>query len=222
MTHSEDIKDISAAMSKAQGEMKPALKDATNPAYRSHYATLTAVWEACREPLSKHGIAVWQDACISELGVAVTTKLTHTSGQWIEFGPLAVPMSKQDAHGLGSALSYGKRYALSTAIGIVAEEDDDANAAVGTTEAHAARPPDGAMETVKVKVTGIVQRQLSSGGTKYTITASDRQTYSTLKKALAESAKAAQEAGSEIELTWKQTQYGRDVVGINELVEVPL
>jgi hypothetical protein len=73
---------------------------------------------------------VVQDASLCDRGVSVTTRLIHSSGQWIEFGPLTVPMSKQDAHGVGSATTYARRYGLSAALGIVAD-DDDGNAAVG-------------------------------------------------------------------------------------------
>lgn len=129
MKTSESINEIAAAMAKAQGRMRPALKDATNPAYRSKYADLTSVWEACREPLTTQSITVWQDVESAAEGVAVTTRLVHASGQWVEFGPLVVPLAKKDAHGVGSATSYAKRYALSAAVGIVADDDDDGNAA---------------------------------------------------------------------------------------------
>src|SRR5262249_10874433 len=116
-----------------QSLLKPAVKDAVNPAYRSKYADLTAVWEACREPLTQCGLAVWQDVTNGDGGISVLTRIAHASGQWVEFGPLTVPLAKQDAHGVGSATSYAKRYALSAAIGVVAEEDDDGNAAVAPT-----------------------------------------------------------------------------------------
>lgn len=131
MKTSDAINEIAAASAKAQAAMRPAIKDATNPAYRSKYADLAAVWEACRGPLTGNGITVWQDVTSEENGIAVTTRLVHSSGQWVEFGPLTVPLAKRDAHGVGSATSYGKRYALAAAIGVIAEEDDDGNAAVG-------------------------------------------------------------------------------------------
>lgn len=129
MNTSEQINEVAAAMVKAQASMKPAMKDAINPAFRSKYADLAAVWEACRAPLTANGITVWQDVTTENEGIAVRTRLVHTSGQWVEFGPLVVPLSKHDAHGVGSATSYGKRYGLSAAVGIVAEDDDDGNAA---------------------------------------------------------------------------------------------
>jgi hypothetical protein len=129
MTTSETIDQIATACAKAQTQLKPAVKDAINPAFKKRYADLASVTDAARV-YATHGVAVFQDATSSEAGVAVETRLVHTSGQWIEFGPLVVPMAKKDAHGLGSATTYAKRYALQAALQIAADEDDDANAAV--------------------------------------------------------------------------------------------
>jgi hypothetical protein len=128
MTTSEQINEIAAACAFAQVALRPALKDATNPAFKSKYADLASILEASRV-YAGHGIAVLQDVTSSEAGVAVVTRLAHKSGQWIEFGPLTVPMQKKDAHGLGSATTYAKRYALQAALQIAADEDDDGNAA---------------------------------------------------------------------------------------------
>jgi hypothetical protein len=140
MQTSEQIHEIAAAGAKAQAELRPALKDATNPAFRSKYADLAAVMDAARV-YARHGIAVWQDVQVTDAGVAVLTRLTHTSGQWIECGPFVVPVGKKDAHGVGSAASYAKRYAICAALGIAADEDEDGNAAAARTTA-AAKPVD--------------------------------------------------------------------------------
>lgn len=130
MRTSENISDIAKAMSLAQKEMKPALKDSTNPHFKSKYADISSIWEAIREPITNHGLTVWQDVTTEERQVSITTRIVHISGQWVEFGPLSVPMSKFDAHGVGSAISYGKRYSLCAAVGVVSgDEDDDGNAA---------------------------------------------------------------------------------------------
>lgn len=132
MKTSELINEIATSMAKAQAEMKPASKDATNPHYKSKYSDIASVWDAIRKPLTANGISVWQDVSTCEAGVSVITRLVHCSGQWTEFGPLIMPLSKKDAHGVGSAISYCKRYALCAAVGVVSsEDDDDANDAVG-------------------------------------------------------------------------------------------
>lgn len=132
MKTSEQIDQISKSMSLAQGEMKPASKSTVNPFFKSKYSTLAQVWEVIREPLSKNGLCVFQDLLTTDHGISVITRVCHVSGQWIQFGPLEVPLTKKDAQGVGSASSYGKRYSLCTAIGCVSEEeDDDGEKAVG-------------------------------------------------------------------------------------------
>jgi hypothetical protein len=132
MRTSDQINDIAGAMVKVQDALKPAIKDATNPAFKSRYADLNAVWEACRAPLTKNGVFAAQDVTSDDTGVSVCTRLIHTSGQWLEFGPLYIPLGKKDAQGVGSATSYAKRYGLSAALGIVAEDDDDGNSATAS------------------------------------------------------------------------------------------
>jgi len=141
MKTSDSIKEIATALAKAQAVMAGARKDATNPHFRSKYADLASVWEACRTPLATNGISVIQMTEPSEKDeIIVDTRLMHTSGEWIE-GRLTLPVSKADAQGYGSALTYARRYGLSAAVGI-APEDDDGNAA-------AAAKPDYAKHTAR-------------------------------------------------------------------------
>jgi hypothetical protein len=135
MTTSEAINEIAAACAKAQLELKPAAKDAENEGFKrngkaSKYSDLTAIIEAAHV-YAKHNVAIFQDVTTSDAGVAVVTRLAHGSGQWLEFGPLMVPLGKRDAHGVGSATTYAKRYGLQAAA-LIPTDDDDGNAAVQT------------------------------------------------------------------------------------------
>lgn len=132
MRTSENIIEISKAMNLAQREMRPAIKDSTNPHFRSKYSDLASVMDAIREPIGNNGLSIWQDATLEDVGVSVTTRIVHISGQWVEFGPLTIPLGKKDAHAVGSACSYGKRYALCAALGVVSDDDDDGNKAVSS------------------------------------------------------------------------------------------
>jgi hypothetical protein len=128
---SNEIGTLSAALAKAQAEMGNATKDANNPAFKTKYATLEAVVEAAK-PLARHGIACMQfPTLVGDGAVAVTTMLS-LGEQWIR-STLAVPVTKRDAQGLGSAITYGRRYSLMSVLGI-APEDDDGNAAVARAE----------------------------------------------------------------------------------------
>jgi hypothetical protein len=124
---SDQLNEIMTALSSAQSEMAGAKKDATNPHFKSKYADLESVWEACRQPLAKHGICVVQMPSANGPTVTVTTMLGHKSGQWIA-SDLAVTAQQNTPQGVGSAITYGRRYGLAAMAGI-APEDDDGNAA---------------------------------------------------------------------------------------------
>ena len=126
---------LAAAFVKAQQAFGPALKTATNPAFKSKYADLSACIEAVIDALHANGIALTQRAVQCESGVTITTVLIHESGESMDSGPLHVPAAKQDPQGYGSALTYARRYSLMAACGI-APEDDDGNAAVKATDAN--------------------------------------------------------------------------------------
>lgn len=120
--------ELFAAISKAQGEIEGAKKDSTNPHFKSSYADLASVRDVTREPLAKNGLAILQWPRTTEGGVEIETILTHQSGQYMS-GVLWLPCGKFDAQGIGSAITYGRRYALMAVTG-VAPVDDDGNAAV--------------------------------------------------------------------------------------------
>lgn len=119
---------LAAAMALAFGEIEGATKSANNPHFKSKYADLTAVIDAIKPALIKHGLFFTQCPVPSEGGVQVETVLHHSSGEHLSLGSLFVPANKQDAQGYGSALTYARRYALVTAFGVPVE-DDDGNAA---------------------------------------------------------------------------------------------
>jgi len=128
---SETIGKLAEALSKAQGSMSNAAMDGNNPHFRSRYATLTAVWDTCRKPLSDNGLAVVQAFRVDESGLLLlVTKLVHTSGEWM-LSEYPVTPQKNDPQGFGSAVTYARRYTLSSLVGVVADDDDDGNAASG-------------------------------------------------------------------------------------------
>lgn len=126
---SEQTTEIFKALGLAQAEMTGAKKGSENPFFKSKYADLQSILEAVREPLSKHGLCVTQTINISTEGAAyVTTTMGHESGQYI-FGECPIINTKGDAQGMGSAITYARRYSLAAICGI-AQMDDDGNAAV--------------------------------------------------------------------------------------------
>lgn len=125
---SEKIGELVKALVEVQGSIKAAKKESENPYFKSKYADLGAVWDSCRSLLNKNGLAVIQTTEVVGDRVALVSTLAHTSGEWIKGRLLLMPV-KNDPQGVGSAITYGRRYALSALLGIVSDEDDDGNAA---------------------------------------------------------------------------------------------
>ncbi len=136
---SDEIKDLSAALAKAQGELENAAKNATNPHFRNNYADLATIINVVRPVMSKHGLALTQHPAFAEGMVHVTTLLSHSSGQWMQ-SCVSSPVGKVDAQGVGSAITYCRRYSLAAIAGI-SQEDDDGNAASRTAEKKEVKPP---------------------------------------------------------------------------------
>ena len=150
MAHSPEINEIGAALAKAQGEIKGAEKDANNTFFSSQYATLDAVWKACRTPLSRNGLAVSQVVTSRDGADYLETTLVHGSGQWIGgelfihrpplmAGPKNAKQMVFDSDGnvvpdlspqmFGKLLTYLRRYALSAIVGVAPTDDDDGETA---------------------------------------------------------------------------------------------
>ena len=110
--------------------MKPALKDSTNPHFKSKYADLTSVWEACREALTKNGLSVVQATEFDGENAWIKTILLHASGESIE-GRYPLRPVQNTPQGMGSAISYARRYALAAMVGVVSDDDDGNEASQG-------------------------------------------------------------------------------------------
>lgn len=140
MQKSDQINELATALSKVQAKIEGAKMDAENPFFKSKYATLYSVWAACRQVLTSNGLSVVQTCSIGENeGLVVDTTLLHTSGQWIS-GELAIKPAKDDPQGVGSAITYARRYGLAAIVGIC-PEDDDAESAMERKSSTKAEEP---------------------------------------------------------------------------------
>jgi hypothetical protein len=130
-TQSQEIKDLAAALAKAQAKIKPAKKDVENSFFKSKYADLAAVHEACIDALTAEGLSVTQSVVTvpETKGLLLITTLLHVSGQWLKSYMPITPV-KNDPQGIGSAITYMRRYTLAALVG-VATEDDVGNEASG-------------------------------------------------------------------------------------------
>jgi hypothetical protein len=120
---SNTIAEILKALSKTQGKLESALKDKENPFFKSKYADLSSIWSVCRQPLSENELSIIQTIEGTKTDMFLVTILGHSSGEWIK-SKLPLIIQKQDAQGVGSAISYARRYALSAMIGVCQEDDD--------------------------------------------------------------------------------------------------
>ena len=154
MNQSQDITELSRAMLQVQQGIRPAMKDATNPFTRSNYATLNSVMESCRDALLSQGILFTQLPCPApvELGaghIGLETRLIHAeSGQWIS-SMAVIPLPKNDPQGMGSAITYARRYSLCAMLGIVTEDDDGESAKISQQTATTQRRGAGSLQRQK-------------------------------------------------------------------------
>lgn len=133
MRTSESIDQLTKSLITAQKSIKHAQKDAANSHFRNEYATLASVIDASKAVLLENGINVFQGT----MGLKLVTRLQHTSGQFIE-SETDLVMSKQDMQGMGSAITYARRYGLAAILNM-SQEDDDGNGASGPSKRKA--PP---------------------------------------------------------------------------------
>lgn len=139
--HSDTIDELIGALCDAQAEYAVVKKDRTaniktqsGAQFSYSYATLAAVLEATRPVLNRHGIVIVQSPMVTGTDrgtvVRLDTRFVHKSGQWIG-SVLSLPLHNTDPQGLGSLLTYLRRYALSALAGVASEDDDDGHQAQG-------------------------------------------------------------------------------------------
>lgn len=131
MKRSETIIEFAKALSAFNAEVGALSKDAENPFFKSSYLTLDKIIEETRPILQKHGLSVMQFPSGDGQTVSVTTMLLHTSGEFIESEPLIMKPVKNDPQGIGSCVSYARRYSYQAILSLNTGEDDDGNNASG-------------------------------------------------------------------------------------------
>lgn len=138
--YSDSCAELFGALAKAQGMMGRAFKDANNPAFRTKYTSLASVLEAILPAYNASGLCVLQHPVLAEDVIHMTTLITHESGQWMK-SICSMPVAgKKDAHAVGSAISYLRRYTLASICGVI-QSDDDGNDASGAASGAASASP---------------------------------------------------------------------------------
>jgi ERF superfamily len=236
LQHSTALEALAAALATAQGQMTSAAKDAENPFYKSKYADLHSVWDACRVPLASNGLAVIQCPRADGAFVSVETLLIHRSGQWVR-GLLTAEAKDASPQAIGSAVTYLRRYALQSFVG-VAPEDDDAEAAQprpvrpmsGTRVADLPKadyssvqapaplmdtevPRDGPLlisrvDTAPTKKQGVIRARIKL---------SDGRTVATINKPLTELAQTLCDRREPVTVETKDTPFGPDLIALRRV-----
>jgi hypothetical protein len=129
MKTSDNVDKIIPAFIAFQAELPAVPKDSENPHFRNKYASLGAITEAMRPHLKNHGLGYMQYMAHRDGFQFMITRFVHTSGQWIEDDGYLLNPTKNDPQGMGSAVTYGRRYTISAFAGIISEDDDDGNKA---------------------------------------------------------------------------------------------
>ena len=157
MLKSEQVNELAAALAKAQGQLEGAKKSSSNPFFKSKYADLAECWNTCREALTANEISVIQmPEEINENGrLNITTMLAHSSGQYIS-STLTMTVTKLDPQAIGSAITYGRRYALAAMVGL-GQEDDDGEKAMARQEKKDKKPVESPINITSVSENGAVR-----------------------------------------------------------------
>lgn len=130
MKTSDSVKTIFKALHQFRCKLKQPSKNAYNKFFKNNYVPLENIVEAVDLAIEGTGLSYVQEPTCEGNTVSVSTNIFHESGEYILFEKLTLPASKADAQGLGSAMTYAKRYSLSAAFGVTSDEDDDGQAAV--------------------------------------------------------------------------------------------
>lgn len=136
MIKSDSIVNLSAALLKAQKAMGNAAKDATNPFFKNKYADLNSIRAAVTPALHEAGITVLQLNTVIEGRPFVRTTLLHESGEYICSDTEIVCSKQNDPQAYGSAISYARRYGLSSTLSVGTEDDDGETATSRTTSSY--------------------------------------------------------------------------------------
>ena len=146
MKTSESIKELASALNKAQSEMSGAKKGSNNPFFKSKYADLAEVINCAKDALHNNGLSISQFPIAEDNRAGVETILMHVSGEYLG-NVLLLPCAKQDPQGAGSAITYARRYAYQSVLGIPSEDDDGAT--INKTPAKATKPNSQIADSIK-------------------------------------------------------------------------
>lgn len=226
MTHSDQLHEIATALAKARTEFAAFVKDQTakvqtqKGGYSYRYGDLAALFEATTPALSKHGLAISQWPALENSTFVLVTFLLHSSGQWMRGAyPLATYERPQEQ---GSAITYAKRYAAASVLGVAAEADDDGAAAQNAEPVYTVEKPAATRDTGPLCVTKVAKKNTTNPNVKrYEITFSDGRMAATIKDQMAALAEQLAQSGEVVDAMIEQGKYGLDLVELRRVRRTP-
>lgn len=214
-----NIGELAKALGEFQAGLKPVKRNMENPRFQSRYADLAAVVGHCKKRLKDYGLVVLQTASSGVVDGTwqgdVTTRLLHLkSGQFIQSN-LSVPCF--DAQSLAKGITYGRRIAYQTIVGLVVESDDDDGNAANGERAEPTVP--GAMETTRLRVSEVLKTTKRKFRPYYRMRGSDANVYGTFDEAIGSKFSIAYSLGVDVAVTWKQVYETREVHALEDVPE---
>lgn len=163
ISRSDSIIKIAKALCAFQQEVQNPINTTENSFFKNKYATLADILNEVRPVMAKHGLSFIQIPSGDGSMVVLTTLILHESGEWIEPDPIFMRVEKPTAQGIGSSITYARRYALSSILGVASEDDDDGNEASqtgkkGKPATPKATPKPKADDKIKVLVDELVEK----------------------------------------------------------------
>ena len=230
---SASIAALAGALAKAQAKIAGATKDSLNPHFKSKYADLASIWDACRGPLSANEIAVLQPVSAEGPMVSVTTLLAHSSGEWIA-ETLVLTAVQNTPQAVGSAITYGRRYGLASMVGVAPEDDDgeasEARGASGQSyTASSAHPNAAVFDHPTAQHGGVFLMRVDKSDTKnpnvkkYLVVDSNGETYSTINQRLAALCEqlAQEDPKPEVRLKAHRSKFGHELDAVERCAAEP-
>jgi len=176
MNRSESIASIAKALAQFQKEVVQPEKSASNPHFKSKYVPLDNVVKSIADTAPAHGLSYIQTSVTEHDKAGVQTLLMHESGEWMEFEPFLLPIGqKSTPQAVGSAITYARRYTLSSIFGIASETDDDGNTASDNAKNNPAGPvmankdQIGTLGKLVTQLAGMVNKDAKELSSKYNL-----------------------------------------------------
>ena len=170
-----DTQGLLSAILAVQAEVGTLPKDATNPHFKSRYTPLDTIVEKVGPVINKHGL-VWMTLPVRDDNgePALTYRLAHAASGEVLEGTMPLLLAKRDAQGLGSAITYARRYSLCSVLNLVADDDDDGNGArrpAGATSDPYTAPVGAITEKQRGFLESLIRKATNDGMTKTSLEA---------------------------------------------------